>query len=203
MPTRSIRGILAIATLTAGVTWLGASSAAADDCRETRTSMGSPAAALCDELTKVRLSDSTGPLLGSESTHLALGAVRLAEHLGLTGLATSHSAIGLSDLGGVMATSAMPSVLPAAPTVAGVTSQAKLPALPALPVNTRTGRYPSKTAPRSSPGVPLDLTRPVGKTKDRLVRRTLPQGPGPLNETKLPADSLDGVTGLLRSLDLR
>ncbi|MFG1947592.1 hypothetical protein [Nonomuraea sp. NPDC048826] len=197
-------------TLTAGVTWLGAGPAAADDCRDSRTRMGSPAAALCDELAKVRLSDSTAPLLGSESTHLALGAVRLAEHLGLTGLATAHSATGLSDLGGVVATSAMPALpaLPGVTSLAGAANLLKLPALPALPkVPGKPGNYrrlanPTKVVQRPA-DIPVDVTAPVEQVKSTLVRRTLPQVAEALDTAKLPINSFDGVTSLLSSVSLR
>lgn len=190
-------------TLTAGVTCLGAGPAAAADCREAQARLGSPAAALCDELTKVRLSNASGPMLGSQSTHLALGAVRLAERLGLTGLATARSAMGMSDLGGIVANSAMPSPLPG---VARATNLAKLPALPMVPqvkkLPPRPGARPPVTKGTRLADVPLDLTRPTNQIKEHVVRHTLPQVSHALGEARLPANSLDGVTGLLRSLNL-
>ncbi|MDA0637252.1 hypothetical protein OUY22_27940 [Nonomuraea sp. MCN248] len=189
-------------TLTAGVTWLGTGPSAADDCLTAQARVGSPAAALCDELAKARLSDAA-PLLGSESTHLALNAVRMAERIHLTGLVTPQSEHGLSDLGGFVATSAMPPV--ASEPVAGATGLLKLPALPVLPeAAPPTGRTPRPTDGRPRPAdTPIDLTGPVQQAGDEIVDRAVPRVATELDRADIPGRSLDGVTRLLGGLSLR
>ncbi|MGI5268486.1 hypothetical protein ACQEUU_05000 [Nonomuraea sp. CA-218870] len=199
-------------TLTAGVSWLGAGPSAADDCLAARARVGSPAAALCDELAKARLSDGAGPLLGSESTHLALNAVRMAERINLTGLVAPRSEHGLSDLGGFVATSAMPPVASEPVTsepVADVTGLLKLPALPVLPeaappAVSGTGRAPLPSDGRPRPAdTPIDLTGPVHQTRDEIVDRAVPRVATELDRADIPGRSLDGVTRLLGGLSLR
>ncbi|WP_336209809.1 hypothetical protein [Nonomuraea sp. LPB2021202275-12-8] len=214
-------------TLTAGVTWLGANPAAAAECRNKPTTVRSPGstATLCDDLRRIRVDDSTGSnqLVGSESGELALSAARMAERIGLTGLASARSAMGLSDLGGIVATSGMPVLSsPGIPARTGLPSLTRLPDVPDLPnlpnvpgtpnlpVGMTVGNLPNP-AKVAEAGVeaPLNLPGPVNQIKRDLVERTLPQVPsavGGVNDgTRLPdaQTSLDGLTGMLHGLDLR
>ena len=91
-------------TLMAGVTWLGASPVAADRCRtKPATVRAAKTARLCDDLTKIRVDDGSiggSRLVTSQTEELATSTARMAERIGLSGLASARSAMGLKDLGG-------------------------------------------------------------------------------------------------------
>lgn len=209
MPTRGIRTILAMATLTAGVTWLGTgpAAAAAHDCRTAH--LGSPAAALCDELTVLRLSDRRSrPLLGSADTHEALESARLAERLNLTGLAITRSRTGLSDLGGFMGTSEMPTLTrtPSRVTEVDVVKLSRMPALPGFKrheAKSSNQRTHDRWRGYSNNSIPLEVTRPVNRIKDEVVRRTLPRATRSFDTGTVPTDSVESVSLLLGNIKLR
>ncbi|MEV4074648.1 hypothetical protein ACGFJC_43805 [Nonomuraea fuscirosea] len=139
--------MIAVAALTAGVSWLVAGPATAANCRNAEPGLLSPrsVATYCDEHTKLRVNDSgsgSSRMVASESNKLAMAAGELARRLGLTGLATGRAVLGSADLGGMAATWGMPSLTsasPAIPVVPGpaamkdLSTVAGIPALPALP----------------------------------------------------------------------
>ncbi|MFI7449427.1 hypothetical protein ACIBQX_18165 [Nonomuraea sp. NPDC049714] len=207
-------------TLTAGVTWLGAGPVAADECRTKPTTVrAGTTATLCDDLRKIRLDDGSiggSRLLTSQTDELATGTARMAQRLGLTGLTSARSAMGLTDLGGIAATSGMPALTSSAPArPGGLPSLAKLPDVPDLPslpelpgvsdlpVGMTLGNLPDP-AKVAGDGMeaPLDMPAPVNEIKNDLIDRTLPQVPttvdGLTHGSRLPdaQDSLSGLTGL-------
>jgi hypothetical protein len=140
----------------------------------------------------------------------------MAQRLGLTGLASARSAMGLTDLGGIAATSGMPALTSSAPArPGGLPSLAKLPDVPDLPslpelpgvsdlpVGMTLGNLPDP-AKVAGDGMeaPLDMPAPVNEIKNDLIDRTLPQVPttvdGLTHGSRLPdaQDSLSGLTGL-------
>lgn len=203
-------------TLTAGVTWLGAGPVAADGCRAKPTTVhAGTAARLCDDLTEIRVDDDSiggDRLITPQTEELATSTARMAQRIGLTGLASAHSAMGLTDLGGIAATSSMPALRPGAPARSGLPSLTKLPDVPDLPslpdvpgvsnlpvgVSLGTLPDPAEVAGKGVRGHNV----PVNEIKDDLIERTLPQVPGTLDGltsgTRLPdaQDSLDGLAGL-------
>lgn len=203
-------------TLTAGVTWLGASPVAADECRTKPTTVrAAKTARLCDDLTKIRVDDGSiggSRLVTSQTEELATSTARMAERIGLTGLASARSAMGLKDLGGIAATSSMPALPSSTAAEPGLPSLTKLPDVPDLPAlpdvpgvsNLPVGMTlgtlpdPAKVAGKGVRG----RNMPVNEIKDELINRTLPQVPGTVtgltSGTRLPdaQESLDGLTGL-------
>ncbi|MBF8190761.1 hypothetical protein ITP53_34645 [Nonomuraea sp. K274] len=151
MPSQKLR-CLAVAALTAGVSWTVVSPATAAPCDDrepallTHTSVASHCGAHA-ELRGTEGIHAGGRMVTTEGNRLAMATGELARHLGLTGLATAKSVMGVADLGGVAATWAMPSPAAASPgafsasstgmrdlsTVAGIPALPALPALPAVP----------------------------------------------------------------------
>jgi hypothetical protein len=203
-------------TLTAGVTWLGAGPVAADECRTKPTTVrAGTAARLCDDLTKIRLDDDPiggNRLVTSQTEELAASTARMAQRIGLTGLASGRSAMGLTDMGGIAATSGMPALPSSTAAESGLPGLAKLPDVPDLPslpdvpgvsnlpVGMTLGTLPDP-AKVAGKGVRA-RNMPVNEIKDDLIARTLPQVPGTVDgltsDTRLPdaQDSLRGLTGL-------
>ncbi len=190
-------------TLLAGVTWLGAAPAAAYECRDRP--------ALCDDLGRIHLGKGGGrKAVPSQGDELALSAARMAERIGLTGLASVRSAMGLSDLGGLAATSAMPALSPGTPARAGLPSLTKLPDVPDLPSVAGVRDLPVgmsiSTLPDPATAAGKSAQAPVDEVTGDLIERTLPQVPTTVDEltggTRLPdtRQSLDGLTGLLPGL---
>ncbi|WP_049559506.1 hypothetical protein [Nonomuraea sp. SBT364] len=208
-------------TLTAGVTWLGAGAAAADQCHDRSATVRAQrmVTALCDDATRLRVDDpsGTGEVIKSETSRLAHSAARLAERIGLTGLG-SVRALGLSDLGGVAATSSMPALSNGVPLAGGLPDLGRLPEVPDLPnlptipgvrnlpVGATVGKLPDP-AKVAAEGLkaPLNLPQPVNELKDDLINKMLPQVPaavGGINDaTRLP-DAQTSLTDLLETLDL-
>ncbi|MEV4216975.1 hypothetical protein [Nonomuraea sp. NPDC049725] len=209
-------------TLTAGVTWLGAGAAeAAAPCQERSATVRAQrtVTTMCDGVTRFGVDDPTGTaeLVESETSRLAHSAARLAQRIGLTGLG-SVRAMGLSDLGGFAASSAMPALSHGVPLSGALPSLTRLPEVPDLPnlptipgirdlpVGASVGKLPdpAKVAAEGFKA-PLNLPQPVNKLKDELVNKMLPQVPaavGGINDaTRLP-DAHTSLTGLLDALDL-
>jgi hypothetical protein len=197
-------------TLTAGVTWWAASPVAADECRAKPAARAATATRLCDDLTEIRLDDERP--LTSQTEELAASTARMAQRIGLTGLASARSAMGLTDLGGIAATSGMPALPSSTPAQSGLPSLTKLPDVPDLPdipgvsnlpVGMTLGTLPdpAKVAGKGVRGQDM----PVNEIKDDLIARTLPQVPGTVDGltsgTRLP-DAQDSLKGLTDITDL-
>ncbi|WP_043629781.1 hypothetical protein [Nonomuraea candida] len=158
-----------MAALTAGVSWLFASSSTAETCSDLDPGLLTPAlqTSYCDTPGELRLSDNTGGsrMIAEEANRLAMEAGRLARQLGLTGLATVKDVMGMADLGGVAATwhmpsltAASPAVLPMLPAPVGMadlntmSAMPMLPTLPALPILPQTPRLPQPRYESAEPG---------------------------------------------------
>ncbi|WP_393167544.1 hypothetical protein [Nonomuraea marmarensis] len=223
-----------MATLTAGVSWLAVAPATADTCADAEPSLlsSTAAATYCDEHTTLRVNDGglgSSRMVTSESNKLAMAAGELARRLGLTGLATGKSVLGVADLGGVAANWGMPSLASASPalfptmpgpagmrdlsTMAGIPA---LPALPELPSTPLQAKLPAEMSLGQAPyhnriagsGIesPLDLERPVSEVGAEVIGTLLPKAVESVEGTSmLPGGQpvADGFTGLTQGLGLR
>lgn len=204
MSFQKIRSVIAVAALSAGVSWLFAGpSAAGTTCADTGSALLSPTsiASYCDGHARLRLDDggSGGSrMIVSESNRLALAAGALARQLGLTGLASGRDALGMADMGGVAATWGMPSLASASPALfpmvpgpigmADLSTMAGMPGLPTLPEMPRTpleDRLPEEMTVGQGPyhnrvsgnGIqsPLDLDKRVRQVGGEVVEVLLPK----------------------------
>ncbi|WP_146103678.1 hypothetical protein [Nonomuraea solani] len=221
-----------MATLTAGVSWLATGLAAAKTCPNTEPALLSPTsiAAYCDEHANLRVNDG-GPgssrMVTSQSSKLAMAAGDMARQLGLTGLATGKSALGVADLGGMAATWGMPSLASASPslfpmvpgpigmkdlsTMAGMPA---LPALPELPDTPLTAKLPAEMTLGQAPyhnriagsGIqsPMDVERPVREVSEDVVSVLLPKVAESIEgSSMLPGgEVISGFGGLVTNLGL-
>ncbi|MEV4361517.1 hypothetical protein ACWEPL_24425 [Nonomuraea sp. NPDC004186] len=224
MSSQKIRSIIAVATLTAGITWLAATPSTADMCKGGEPALLSPKsiATYCEERAPVRLDEAGargGKLVTTESNKLAMAAGEMARQLGLTGLATGREALGIADLGGLAANWGMPSLFSASPAllpmVPGSTSMkdlatvAEVPALPALPVLPQTplvAKLPAEmplgnAAPYqnriagSAVESPLDLKEPVAEVGSQVVDILLPKAVQSVEDTSMLPGGQPAVDG--------
>jgi hypothetical protein len=197
--SRKFRGILTVATLTVAVGWMAAGAAAA------RTSFD--AADAC-----------TGPsadvTLSASTVRVCMAAVRLADRLGVAGLATGHSVMNIADQGGMAATAGaatLPGGIPGTAGLADVSRLAEAPDLPTLRRLPRTGKLPvnmpadataagspivgTVAEPPVDPLQPVNALPPVDQVKREAVAPVLPEVPE-------HAPAIDGVNGLIQRLPL-
>jgi hypothetical protein len=203
MSFQKIRSMIAVAALTAGVSWLFAGPAAAQSCPDAEPALLSTSsiASYCDEHAKLRVNDGgsgSGRMVASESTKLAMAVGELARRLGLTGLATGKEVLGIADLGGVAATWGMPSLAAASPalfpvvpgsagmkdlsTMTGIPMLSALPEVPQMPLQKK---LPGETSLGQAPfhnrvtgsGVesPLDVVQPVHQVGAQVIDVLLPK----------------------------
>ncbi|MEV0381851.1 hypothetical protein [Nonomuraea sp. NPDC050643] len=224
-----------MASLTAGVSWLVAGpAAAAVSCTDSEPALLSPTsiAAYCDEHARLRVNDggpsSSSRMVATESNRLAMAAGDMARRLGLTGLASGKSALGVADLGGMAATWGMPSLASASPslfpmvpgpigmkdlsTMAGMPAMPSLPELPNTPL---TAKLPAEMTLGQAPynnriagsGVqsPMDVEKPVREVGEDVVGVLLPKAVESVEGTSmLPGgEAVTGFTGLVQGLGLR
>ncbi|MEV4108276.1 hypothetical protein [Nonomuraea sp. NPDC049695] len=222
MSSQKIRSIIAVATLTAGVTWLAAAPSTADTCKGTRVTARTTAS-YCG--THIATDDTLGggSTAADESEKLAMAAGAMAAQLGLTGLATAREALGAADMGGLAATWGMPSpaLLPKVPEsleMRDLATMARVPALPALP------EVPSKPLEVKLPELslgkglshnryagsgtksPANLDRPVQEVRAEVVDVLLPETVENLQEASVLAGgqtAVAGFSGLAPQLGLR
>jgi hypothetical protein len=227
--SQKIRRILAVAALTAGVTWLTANASTADACKDP---VAPAIATSCGDHTELRLDEQTAGgsrLITDESGKLARAAGEMARQMGLTGLAVVRSAMGpLADLGGVGATWGMPSLATASPALfpmvpgpAGMQDLATmlqvpmLPELPALPQTPIAAKLPAEMTLGKEPytnsltghGIqsPADVHQPVMEIGGEVIGNLLPNAVDSVESTSmLPGGHhvIEGFGGLLRNLDL-
>ncbi|MEU4229322.1 hypothetical protein AB0F17_33930 [Nonomuraea sp. NPDC026600] len=183
MSSRKFRGILAVATLTVAVSWMAAGPAAA------RSKLVQPA--------------------GDPSDRLSMAAARLADRLGVAGLATGHSVMNIADQGGMAATagaSTLPGGIPGTAGLADVSRLAEAPDLPTPRRLPRAGKLPvdmpdDATAAGSRivgtvAESPVDPLQPVDQVERDTVASVLPEVPE-------HAPAIDGVNGLIQRLPLK
>ncbi|MFC5834290.1 hypothetical protein [Nonomuraea insulae] len=229
MSFQKIRGMVAVAALTAGVSWLYAGPAMAQSCPDAEPALlsANSIGSYCDEHTKLRVNDGgsgSGRMVTHESTKLAMAAGELARRLGLTGLATGKEVLGVADLGGMAATWSMPSLASASPallptlpgpigmkdlsTMASVPTLAELPEMPQqkkLPGETSLGQALQRDNVTGS-GSPLDVAEPVHQVGAQVINVLLPKAVESVEGTSmLPGGQLvtTGFTGVSQSLGLR
>ncbi|MEV0613894.1 hypothetical protein AB0I81_11275 [Nonomuraea sp. NPDC050404] len=149
--------MIAVAALTAGVSWLFAGPSTADSCTETALLSPATASSPGCEPPNLRVGQglgegSGGPgssrMITEESNALAMAAGELARRLGLTGLATGKEVLGAADIGGIAANWGMPSLASSSPALfpmapgpigmADLSTVAGMPGLPSLPQLPRT-----------------------------------------------------------------
>ncbi|MEV0228475.1 hypothetical protein [Nonomuraea sp. NPDC050786] len=221
MSSQKIRSIIAVATLTAGVTWLAAAPSTADTCKGT----GVTARTTASYCGTYAATDGAlgGGTAADESEKLAMAAGAMAAQLGLTGLATAREALGAADMGGLAATWGMPSpaLLPKVPEsleMRDLATMARVPALPALP------EVPSKPLEVKVPDLslgngpshnryagsgtrpPASLHRPVEEVRAEVVDVLLPETVENLQDTSVLAGgqtAVAGFSGLAPQLGLR
>lgn len=222
MSSRSIRSILAVATLTAGVSWLAAGQASADQCADMVSVLRAPTVAqVCDELTDLRASGTYGGrMTARRDSELATEVESLSRRLGMSGLSKSSAVLSFADLGGVAAAAGMPS-LPSGmpgkgglPTMTRMATTPDLPGLPNLPVLpgarnlAAVEKVPAlpDASGLTSVKAPLNLPRRVTKIRKQV---TLPETPAVLQDSgagglRLPdGDAVtERVDGLLKGLNL-
>ncbi|MEV4174538.1 hypothetical protein [Nonomuraea sp. NPDC049709] len=215
--------MIAVAALTAGVSWLCAGPSAAGSCAGTEPALLSPTsiANFCDEHARLRVNDG-GPgssrMLTSESNKLATSAGELARHLGLTGLATGKEVLGVADLGGVAATWGMPSLATASPalfpmvpgpagmkdlsTTTGIPALLALPEMPQRPLERKLpGEMTLGHAPYhnriAGSGIesPLDLQQPVSEVSEEVIGVLLPKAVESVEGTSMLPGGQTAVAG--------
>ncbi|MGN9843770.1 hypothetical protein ACTMTI_37160 [Nonomuraea sp. H19] len=231
MSAHKIRGIIAVAAVTAGVSWLAPGPAMAETCADDQRALlsNTSIASYCDERSGMRL-DVGGPGAGravtSESSRLAMTAGTMARQLGLTGLATAKEAMGTADLGGIAANwgmpalaSASPALFPALPDPAGMKDLATMitvPALSALPPTPLESQVSSQLSLDDGPhhdrvagsGVksPLDLQKPVQEVSADVIGVLLPEVVERVGHTSVLPDGQPvaaGFDGLVHGLGVR
>ncbi|MEV1178206.1 hypothetical protein [Nonomuraea sp. NPDC049784] len=224
MSSQKIRSILAVATLTAGVTWLAVGPSAADSCKAERAQLSSQAiASYCGEHAVNDDALGGGGTVTDESDKLAMAAGRMATQLGLTGLATAREVLGAADMGGVAATWGMPSpaLFPKVPGSVGMqdlSTMAGIPALPALPEvpprplgvklpELSLGHTPYRNRFAGS-GIEsaTTLKRPVEEVGAEVVDVLLPKTVESIEDTSLLTGgqtTMAGFSGLVPELALR
>lgn len=182
------RSILAVAALTAGVSWWAPGPAGASTCEQGQQAPDS-VAAVCEEITGARASGRYGPMKAPPGG-AASAVERLAMKLGLPGMSKAAAVLSVADMGGVAAGAGLPTLPMAAPGVAGLKDVSRLaesPDLPGLPVVPSEIRDLVKVpdvpgvVDRAVPEVPvLDLPRRAGE-----VEKSAPRAPD-LTGSSLP-----------------
>ncbi|WP_219462438.1 hypothetical protein [Nonomuraea rhizosphaerae] len=228
MSFRKFRSILAVATLTAGVSWMAAGPTLARDCVDASAAIKSPASTtrICDEDSALDLDPAQAPhMVDSASEKLSMAAVRLANRLGVAGLGTGRSVMNVADQAGMAAAAGVPSlpggIPPGSAGLQDVSRVAEAPDVPLLPPMPGTGVLPVempkgtvKTLPKGSSIVgagtqsPVDLLVPVEQVKRQTIASVLPEVPEALQDVhdvaRLPErnPAIDGFNGLIQGLDL-
>ncbi|MGW0811452.1 hypothetical protein [Nonomuraea sp. NPDC002799] len=232
MSSQTIRSIIAVATLMAGVSWLAPASMAGTCVKPERALLSATSvASSCDEHTSLSLNDGgsgSSRMATRESTRLAMAAGHMARRMGLTGLARAKSALGVTDLGGMAANWGMPSLISASPalfpavpgpigmkdlsTTAGVPALPALPALPKVPV---AKQLPAGLSIGHAPfhnrvagtgiQMPMDLQEPVRKVGADVIGVLLPKAVESVEgASMLPGgQAAAGFTGLVHGLGLK
>ncbi|MGV9771503.1 hypothetical protein [Streptosporangium sp. NPDC003464] len=181
--SRRIRGILAVAALTAGVSWSGAAPASAGDVscqgRDTVELLETPGsvAAVCDETGDVRAATGVGRMTVPADGEVPMAMERLARLAGLPGLSHASAVTSFADTAGVAAGAGMPALPSGMPGFAGhapAGTLAAAPDLPGLPGTPGTDlvRFPAPAVP-SVPEVP-GLTDPSGALSGTTVPLPVP-----------------------------
>ncbi|MEU7990239.1 hypothetical protein AB0B56_35785 [Streptosporangium canum] len=169
--SRHIRGLLAVAALTAGVSWLAAAPASAGgvSCqgREMVELLETPesVATVCDEAGDLRASATAGRTTVPARGEGPASMERLARIAGLPGLSQASAVVSFADTAGVAAGTgtpalpALPSGMPGFPGHSPAGTLATAPDLPGLPGTPGTDliRFPVSEVP----SVPR-LTDPTG-----------------------------------------
>lgn len=165
--SRNIRGILAVAALTVGVSWTVSAPASAGvvPChgRDVVEVLGTPGsvASACGEVDDVRATAFVGETETPARGEVPMAMEKLARIAGLPGLSRASAVVSFADAGGVAAGTgfhALPFGLPGFPGLTSVDTLATMPDLPGLPGTPGTGlsRFQIPTSPVG------DLTDPTG-----------------------------------------
>ncbi|MFD1544356.1 hypothetical protein [Nonomuraea guangzhouensis] len=227
MSSRKFR--LAVATLTVAVSWTAAGPAAARSSFDASDGCTGPSAEVTSSASTVRVCDDSTDLVvldgsqgGSAGDRLSMAAMRLADRLGVAGLATGRSVMNIADQGGMAATtgaSTLPGGIPGTAGLADVSRLAEAPDLPMPRHLPHTGNLAddataagsrivgtvaeSPVGPLQSgsplqsggPLRPVDALPPVDQVKRETVDPVLPEVPD-------RAPAIDGVNGLIQRLAL-
>ncbi|MBT2231870.1 hypothetical protein [Nonomuraea sp. NEAU-A123] len=142
------------------------------------------------------------------SDRLSMAAVRLADRLGVAGLATGHSVMNIADQGGMAATAGaatLPGGIPGTAGLADVSRLAEAPDLPTLRRLPRTDKLPvdmpaagsrivgTVTESPVDPLQPVNALPPVDQVKRETVAPVLPEVPE-------HAPAIDDANGLIQRL---
>ncbi|MBB6556464.1 hypothetical protein [Nonomuraea rubra] len=213
MSFQKFRSMIAVAALTAGVSWLFTGASMAGNCTETAVLSPSSAVSTCGDPTSLHIEQSGNAgsrMITSESNKLAMAAGEMARYFGHTGLAAGKEVVDMADLGGVGATwgltslfSASPALFPTMPGPAGVAdlaTMANLPPLPPLPMLPEVpgtpldSRLPHEMTVGQGPyhnrvvgtglDSPLGLQQPVSEVSAEVIGQVLPKA----------VDSLEGIS---------
>ncbi|MER5420971.1 hypothetical protein [Streptosporangium roseum] len=184
--SRHIRGLLAVAALTAGVSWLVAAPASAGGVpcqgRDMVELLETPesVAAVCDEVGDVRAAAAAGRTTVPAQGEGPASMERLARIAGLPGLSQASAVVSFADTAGVAAGTGVPALPAGMPGFPGHASAGTLAAAPDLP---------------GLPGTPgTDLIRfPVSEVPS-VPRLTDPTGALSGNGTALPLQLQDPVS---------
>jgi hypothetical protein len=230
--------IIAAAALTTVTCWPASSSLAAPPAAPIPAAgpCAAQSATLRAPITTARLCDGSGtamldPAQGGKMVDAAGGRLheavqRLAERLGMAGLAGSNSVMNVPDRAGMAAAAGVPALPGGVPVASGlkdvstVAEEPDLPLPPPLGTNRLPVRMPEGTVARlpqgsqvagAGTGSPAGPMRPVYEIRRETILAVLPEVPKALqgvhDATRLPGrnpatDGVDSVDGLLKGLGL-
>lgn len=204
----SSRNILALAVLTAGVSWLAVAPAqAATNCAKPVAVLEAPTtvAAVCDEVADVKASGTYGGKMSApDDSELLANVDMLAKAVGLPGLSRAAAVLSVADLAGVAAGTGLPTLPAGLPYKGGlpdVTSLALLPDVPGLPA-----------LPAKVPAVPLaklpalpdaqSLTTVLPKQVTDAKEKVTTVLPDVVDRAESGVQETKGLDGLLKGLNL-
>ncbi|MFF5209951.1 hypothetical protein [Streptosporangium sp. NPDC000396] len=176
--SRNIQGILAVAALTAGVSWLvtAPASAAAASCpgRDVVELLKTPesAAAVCEEAGGVKVATVAGGTAGpadGEAGAASQHVDRLARIAGLPGLSRASAVISFADTAGAAAGAGVPALPSGGSGISWVGALPDAPDLPGLPTVPGTDfiRLPVPAVPPPDPDLAdSDLANPADALPD-------------------------------------
>ncbi|MFB4272819.1 hypothetical protein [Nonomuraea sp. GTA35] len=225
MSFQKFRSMVAVAALTAGVSWLFAGAATAGNCAETAVLSPSSVVSTCDGPAALHIEQSGtagSRMITSESNKVAMAAGEMARHIGYTGVATGKEVLRMADVSGAGATwglsslfSASPALFPMVPGPAGVADLATranlppfppLPVLPEVPGTPLDSRLPHEMTMGQGPfhnrvvgtglDSPLALQKPVSEVSSELIGQVLPKAVDGLQGISILPGGGSGASGL-------
>jgi hypothetical protein len=222
--SRKFRSILAVATLTVGVSWMTADPAAAGVCPNESASVRSPASVghICDDTADVLFDPSrSGTMVETATDRLYMAALQVADRLGMAGMVSGQALMNVADQAGMAATSGLPALPSGVPGPAGlrdVSRVAEAPDTPLLSPLTGGGKPSESSIKTTLPtggsllgtgaDSPNKLLGPVDEIKRETVRSVLPEVPKALEDVHdavpLPASNpaIDSFNALIQGMHL-